>query len=285
MSPLNLKRLILKHLNFEALVYMVGFFLAMMLVLLTSPHKARAEKAFGDHPGYVNDVQKEKHTIDTEVVLIDEPAELNSDARPLFDDKLTKEFKQQFEFRFGKTEIEQTLNSPGRFDEYYYYTGQTVGLQEHQAEQRRFGEYMGRRLIEHHADQWAKSNPDLKQVYELKDTMTNLNVEVKQGYKMDVRYSLSGGHLDFILKNPYDWDSRIRIEGGGSETIIQVGGQVNRLWGVYNLVRFNDGIVQVIGVRRLTSALSLSLTGSLDSKEEGQLVKQDLFLVGFTYAN
>lgn len=246
--------------------------------------EAMARNIYGSHPGYVVDVHREKYTIDTEVVLVDKPAEVTQ-KREIFDDRLTKEFRQQFEYRFGKTELEQSLNSPGRYDEYHYYTGQTIGIQEYRAEQRRFGEYMGRRLVEHHVDQWAKSKPEFKQVYELKDKMTNLNLKVKKGYKVDVKYSLSGGHLDFILKNPYDWDSKVRVEDGGGETIVSVGGAINYRWGVYNLIRVKDGIVQLIGTRKITNSLSLSLTGSKDSKEEGQSVQQDLVLVGFSYHN
>lgn len=258
--------------------------LLTMGLSLAAHGKTTGQARYGAHPGYVTDVQKEKHTIDVEVVLIEEPSEVERQ-REIFDAKLTKEFRQQFKYKFGATEMEQSLNSPGRFDDYYYYTGRTVSLKEYQAEQRSFGEYMGRRLVEHHVDRWAKANPKLQPVYELKDKMTNLKVEVQKGYKVDLRYSLSGNHLDFILDNPYDWDSRLRIEGGGQETIISIGGPVSKRWSVSGLTRFNDGIVQIIGTRRVTPALSLSITGSTDSKEEGQLEKQDLFLVGVSYTN
>lgn len=239
---------------------------------------------YGAHPGYITDVQKEKHTIDVEVVLIDEPQELEK-SREIFDEKLTKEFRQQFEYKFGATEMEQSLNSPGRYDDYYYFTGKTVSLKEYQDEQRSFGEYMGRRLVEHHVDRWAKANPKFKPVYELKDKVTNLKLEVKKGYKVDVRYSLSGNHLDLILDNPYNWDSRLRIEGSGEETIISIGGPVNTKWSVSGLSKFGDGILQIIGTRSINPSLSLSITGSTDSKEEGELEKQDLILVGFSYSN
>lgn len=258
--------------------------MALGLFSLAAHAKVDGSTRYGAHPGYITDVQKEMHTIDVEVVLIDEPAEVEKQ-REIFDKKLTKEFRQQFEYRFGATEMEQSMNSPGRFDDYYYYTGKTVSLREYQTEQRRFGEYMGRRLVEHHVDQWAKANPKLQPVYEMKDKMTNLKMEVKKGYKLDLRYSLSGNHMDFILNNPYDWDSRLRIESGGAETIISIGGPVTKRWSVSGLTRFNDGIVQIIGTRRITSALSFSITGSTDSKEEGQLEKQDLILLGFIYNN
>lgn len=245
-----------------------------------------AEGSFGGHPGYISDVNKEKHTIDTEIVLIEKPDDSQPISHEIFDERLTKEFRQQFKYRFGVTEMEQTLNSPGRFDEYSYHTGRSVSLVEYRSEQRSFGEYMGRRLIEHHADQWFRSSPKMRPVYELKDKVTNLNMEVKKGYKTHIRYSLSGGHLDFRLENPYDLDAKIRVlTDGDHEAILSLGGAVNKYWRVDSLVKHKDGIMQVVGTRRITDALSASLTGSTDSKPEGPSVQQDLVLLGFVYSN
>lgn len=251
-----------------------------------------AQSQFGSHPGYISDVDREMYTIDTEVVLIDRPAPLESKSTEIINDRLTKEFKEQFKYRFGVTEMEQTLNSPGRSDEYSYYTGRTVSLKEYQQEQRAFGEYMARRLMEYHIDNWAKTNPAVRPVYELKDKVTNLDMEVKKGYKVKVRYSLSGGHLDFDLDNPIDMEAKLRLEMGGGflasrteETVISLGANVTSLWRVSTLVRFYDGIYQVVGTRRITPALSGTITGSTDTKDSGYTEKQDIILVGFTYSN
>lgn len=262
-----------------------AFFAALGPLLVFALNAGAGELGpFGSHPGYTADVQKELHTIDSEVVLIDRPAETAGSSRPIFDDRLTKEFRSQFEYRFGTTEMEQTLNSPGRQDEYYYFTGRTVSLREYRAEQRSFGEYMGRRLVEHHVDQWAKSSPSFRPVYELKDKVTNLNMEVKKGYKAKIKYSLSGNHLDLNVDNPYDVEAKLRQEMGG-DTILSLGKDVTKLWRVSTLMRVKDGVTQVVGTRRITPALSASITGSVDSREEGITEKQDLILVGFSYSN
>jgi len=264
----------------------------LFLALILVAGLARAEGPYGAHPGYVSDVQKELHTIDTEVVLIDKPLEPASENSEFMTERLSNEFRDQFKYKFGVTEMQQSMNSPGRSGEALYYTGKTVSLKEYQLEQRHFGEYMSRRLMEYHVDRWAKANPSIKPVYELKDKMTNLNMEVKKGYKMKVKYSLSGGNLDFNLDNPYDLEARVRLEMGTNflstktqETIISFGSQITPLWSVNTLIRFYDGVVQVVGTRKITPALSTSITGLTDSKEAGPNQQENLILVGFTYTN
>lgn len=242
--------------------------------------------SFGTHPGYISDVEKERHTIDVEVVL-DVPEEASAaESGPLVNDKLTKEFQLRFEERFGVTQMEQSMNSPGQFDEYIYY-GETVSLKEYQKEQRSFGEYMARRLTEHHVDIWAKSSPSFRPVYELKDKVTNLNMQVKKGYKLKINYSLSGGHLDFRLDNPYDVDTRLRLEMAGAatpeEVMLMMSVPVGTLWTVSTMFRQRDGIVQVVGSRYLAPGLTGTITGSSDSKDEGLNQKQDLFLLGVAW--
>ncbi|MAV90529.1 MAG: hypothetical protein CL676_03845, partial [Bdellovibrionaceae bacterium] len=215
----------------------------VLLSLICVSSHVMAEDLYGSHPGYIADVEKEKFTIDTEVVLIEKPQALKTESREIFDDRLTKEFRTQFEYRFGVTEMEQTLNSPGRSEEYLYSSGKIVSLHEYQQEQQAFGEYMARRLVEHHVDHWAKSTPQIRPVYELKDKMTKLDMEVKKGYKVKLKYSLSGGHMDFDLDNPLDMDARLRLEMGGGflasrteETVISLGGPVGSLWRVNTVV-------------------------------------------------
>lgn len=245
-------------------------------------------QSFGKHPGYTYDVPKERTTIDVEVVLVDPPKESAQLSQQIFDDRLTKEFRLRFEERFGVTSMEQSLNSPGRFDEHIYY-GESVSLNEYRDEQRRFGEYMARRLTEHHADQWAKSKPEVRPLYELKDKVTNLNVTVKKGYKMRINYSLSGGHLDLRLENPYDIDTRLRIETSGGEdpgeVMLIMNSQITRLWSASLLFRNYDGLIQVVGSRYLGPGWYGTITGSSDSTNEGLNEKQDLFLLGMAWTN
>lgn len=247
-----------------------------------------SENPLGPHPGYISDVVKERNQRDMEIVLVGRPKPTHPPLKQqIFNKKLSKEFQDEYEYRFGKTSIEQTINSPGRNDEYQYYTGETVNIQEYQKYQRDFGEYMGRRLVEYHVDNWAKSDPSFKAVYEAKQRLSNLNVKVKNGYQMKWKYNFAGNYMDVKLENPYKIEAKIDLYmGGGSlfdEQTYTLGVPVTRTWTVSSYYKTYDGLFQLVGSKRLGPHMSATITGSTDSSDRGPTVKQDLFLVGLSW--
>ncbi len=76
-------------------------------------------KTFGAHHGYVSDVADERSKRDVEMVMLekrkDEPPPLSE---RIFNEKLSKEFVFQYQYRFGQTAIEQSINNPSRSDGY-----------------------------------------------------------------------------------------------------------------------------------------------------------------------
>jgi hypothetical protein len=249
-----------------------------------------AAKAYGNHYGYLFDVQGEKNQRDVEMVML--PGS-KGDAKPLseviFNEKLSKEFQQQYEYRFGQSQAEQVLNSVGRTDGYNYYTGRSVTVKEFSVYQQQFAEYMGRRLVEHHVDNWVKNDPDLKPVYDFKERVSNVNVQVRKGYKFKWKYNFSGPNMDLRLDNPYDVEMKVRIEMSGilsspNEIIYSLGYSFSpRVRGTF-LHRQEDGLYQLVFSRRLSRRLSTSLSGSVDTKREGPSVQQNLVLLGFSWS-
>lgn len=245
---------------------------------------------YGSHYGYTSNPKEERNKRDIEMVMLDEPPPLPPVRDIIFNEKLSKEFQQQYEYRFGKSQAEQVLNSPGRSDGYTYYTGQSVTLQDYQLYQRQFAEYMGRRLTEYHVDNWVKNDPQLRPVYELKDKVSNLNVEVKKGYKLNWRYNFAGPSMDATIKNPYDVDVKVRAEMSGiisspTEYIYTLGYQLTQRVGVSALYRQMDGLYQLVFSRRMTRSIACSLTGSIDTAAAGPTVQQNLVLLGLSWAD
>lgn len=245
---------------------------------------------FGAHYGYVLDVDDEKNRLDVEMEMLEQPPPVKTLNETIFTEKLSKEFQTQYSYRFGQTQSEQVLNTPGRDDEYTYRTGETVTLQEYQKYQKKFAEYMGRRLVEFHVDQWAKNDPDFRPVYAAKDRVSNLSVQTKSGYKFRWKYNFSGPNMDFQLQNPHDLEVKVRVEMNGvmsspSETIYTVGYPINHKVHILALCREQDGVYQLVGTRRLTKKMSTSLTGSVDTRTEGPTVKQNLVLVGLSWSD
>lgn len=269
----------------------LSLILSLFWLLSAAAEDLEKPASFGAHYGYVSDVVEEKNRRDIEMVLLREPP---AAGRPLqdviFNEKLSKEFKEQYEYRFGRSTTEQVLNSVGRSDESNFYTGQNVTVQEYAKYQRQFAEYMGRRLTEFHVDNWVKNDPDLRPVYELKDRVSNLNVEVRRGYKVNWRYNFAGPSMDVKVQNPYDVEARVRMEMSGIlsspvEYIYTLGYPITQKVHMTALHRQEDGLYQLITSRRLTRSIGTSLTCSFDTRDEGPTVKQDLFLVGLSWSD
>lgn len=249
---------------------------------------------YGQHHGYLYDVQEERNRRDIEMVMLARPPEPPTPLKDvLFNEKLSKEFQQQYQYKFGVTQAEQVLNSPTRAEEYQVSTGERTGsktgtAQEYRDEQRKFGEYMTRRLTEYHVDNWAKNDPDFKGVYQAKERFSNLNMQFDKGYKLKWKYNFAGPNMEVSLDNPYDVEFKVRVEMSGilsspNETIYSVGYPITERISVAARVKEQDGIYQLVGTRRINKNMSTSLTGSTDRRAVGTNVQQDLVLIGLSW--
>jgi len=244
---------------------------------------------FGEHHGYLFDVTGERNKRDIEMVMLEKPKDLGPPlTEVIFNEKLSKEFQAQYQYRFGQTTTEQAINNPTRSEGYTYYTGENLTIQRYQEEQQNFAEYMSRRLIEFHVDNWAKNDPDFRPVYEVKDRISNVNVDVAK-YKFKWKYNFAGPHMDLMVENPYDVEVKVRAEMSGvisspTETIYSLGYQVTQRVRLQALHKQQDGLYQLIASRRMSKRISCSLTGSTDKRREGPTVQQDLILVGLSWS-
>lgn len=242
-----------------------------------------------DHPGYLDSVAEERHQHIEEMVLVSPPDTSEVPLREvIFDERLSEEFQTRYEDEFGPTEAERNFFAPNRFDEYEYDTGLSVSFDEDRIRKQRFAEYMMRRLAEHHVDGYFKSNPDFRPVYELKDKISKLNVEVKKGFKVRLNYSYSGNYLDIKVENPLEVDTRVRMqmeEGAGpsevKDTIVTLGYSVSpRLW-LGSYLYSQEGRVSLITSRALAPGVSVSLTGTTNYRYSSKTAEgQNLVIVG-----
>jgi len=267
--------------------------MALVLAIFAPPSLADdtdKSAVYGNHYGYLFEVTEERNKRDLEMVMLEQP---KAPPKPLqekiFNEKLSKEFQQQYESRFGQSQAEQVLNSVNRSDGYTYYSGQNVTITEYQAQQRAFAEYMGRRLVEYHVDNWVKNDPELRPVYELKEKVSNVSVPLQKGYKFKWKYNFAGPNMEMKLENPYDIETRVRYEMTGilsapTEVIYSLGYQVTQKVHLGFYHKQEDGLFQVTTSRPLTGRWNTSLTLSTDTKDAGPTVKQDLILLGFSWS-
>lgn len=266
-------------------------FIAFTFRLAAEDKGVERAEVFGGHHGYLFEVSEEKDRRDLEMVLLEKPKAGAPELQEIiFDEKLSREFQSQYAYRFGTTAAEQTMNSVSRNDN-FEFSGQNLTVLEYRERQRQFGEYMGRRLSEHHVDNWAKNDPSIRPIYEVKDKISNVNVKTEAGYKYSWQYSFAGNYMDFKVENPYKIDTKVTLQMSQAqfgpsepeETIYSLGYQLTKKVRVSTMYKEFDGVYQIIGTRQLTPRMSTSLTGSFDKRVQGPNVQQDLVLVGVSW--
>lgn len=191
------------------------------------------EDCVGAHHGYIFDVEQEKNLRIVEMALVSKPEE---DKGPslreiIFTSKLSREFQERYERTFGYTATERNGTTPNRFSTQQYLPGERVSAQEDYRRKREFAQYMVKRLSEHHLDDYLKSSPSARPLYQFKERISSVNVEVKKGYKLNMRYTLSSNAMWFGVENPYEIRNRITFQmdpsgfgpGAITETYYHVG--------------------------------------------------------------
>jgi hypothetical protein len=240
----------------------------------------------GSAPGYVDSVEDERNEHSTDLIMIPAPKPLTT-PKPFVTDELSKEFQNQYQTKFGYTEVEQNL-LPTRYDD-YFYNGLYVTYQEDLQRKRDFGTYMIRRVAEYHTDNYFKSDPDLRPVYEAKEKISKIDVELQQGWKVNGKYSLSGNYFELALDNPYEAKIKLAQYLSTNETILTCGYPINPRYDVLTDYRLESSVLRFILNHKISPSLSTNLTyETFTSGLEGQetvdgFVRQKLILVGLTY--
>lgn len=157
--------------------------------------------------GYVSDVSAEKSQKFYEVYLfVSHPKEPS--LHDMIFNPLTKEFKEKYREKFGTLDTESLAfrsSTMGGTNQYPYM------VEEEQAKRKSFAEYMTKRLMEYHVDNYMKTQPQMKPVMEVKEKIQNVKVEVTKEVRVNVQYNFAGNTADVILDNPY-CDSKLSLE-------------------------------------------------------------------------
>lgn len=160
---------------------------------------------------YVFDVRKERQERFYEIFLFVQPP---PQERPLseyiFNAELSREFRTTYRDRFGQLDTESIAYQRTDFSRLEANKAHVRDIEAHNAARRAYAEYMMKRLAEWHVDNYVKSEPAMRPVYEAKEKLKNVEVKVNQETKLRMQYSLAGNTMDFILENPYV-DSRLFV--------------------------------------------------------------------------
>ncbi len=284
---------------------LASFFVLLITWVLAAFQAEAMPISYGAKDGYTYDIEKERYTRVYETPLIVKPKTVGKSLNKIiFAPRLTKEFKERYEQTFGYTDIQRNFNAPNQYAEQAYQPGVWVTAEEDQYKRQSYANYMVKRLAEHHVDKYFKSNPRVRPVYELKERLSKIDMEVKKGYKLSIRYSYSGNYLNFKMDNPYDVKTKLTLEmnpekvgpSDVNEARLYLGYAVSKTVTVSSDYTVNDGDLSLIGSRYMGNSLYFSLTATADFREGGDTNNQLLtnvteiegehrLLVGLTWSN
>lgn len=238
-----------------------------------------------EHWGYLQDVSGERELQIVEMEMIERPRsdEGGSFNSLIFVPELEKEFQGKYEKQFGYTVSEQSLNVSRSSYLQQNFSGINESPERQNERERAYGEYVVRRLMEYHADRYAKASPSIRPVYEAKERLSNIKIEVKRGYRLKVHYSLSGNYLDLDFENPLEIETKCIFQmdekslgpGAIDEATLKIRYTLTRSVAVGSYYGFRAGQFSLAGYKALENGISTSITGSTyieDSNKENRLI-------------
>ncbi|MGE0634494.1 MAG: hypothetical protein AB7O96_18910 [Pseudobdellovibrionaceae bacterium] len=242
--------------------------LIIAMVAMMGVTNSRAHAEGSEYRGYTSDIRSEKKERFYEVFLLLAPRAPQDQMLKdrIFDSKLSKEFVDRYDRKFGSSNSERLIKNPEHFEFYDTRQGLYIDAQEYTEQQRSFGEYMIRRLTEYHLDNYAKSKPEVRPVYDLKEKLSKVEVKVAPGVSLDAKYSVSGNFIDLKLANSYV-DTRVIHEFSAStyekpETRLVMTYTFSPKTQFEATLLGADGIASLTAKRSLTKTASGSLTAS-----------------------
>jgi hypothetical protein len=248
-------------------------------------------EVFGAHPGYLFDVDDERDRVEVEMVMLDKPKPPpGPPVKPVFDAKLSKEVQLQYQNRFGSTAAEQVINNPARDQDYTYQgANNSISLQQYQDYQHQFGNYVIRRTVEYHFDNWFKNDPQFKPIYDTKERFSNLNVQVKKGWKVKWKYNFAGPMMELNLDNPYNVGMKVQLLMTGlvsspNDEIVTLDYQLSPKVHLQLLRHQAWLLTQFVISRTMTKHISTSLTFSSGQEPWDLTIHEDRAILGFGYA-
>jgi hypothetical protein len=161
-----------------------------------------AQVPYGLKDGYTDNVDDEYESESQEIILIEKPTGLDKPSLhdQIFNAELTKEFRERYRSTFGRTEEEENYFLTSK--QGYYQSPSGLSATQLDTQRRDFAEYMLRRLAEYHTENVMKNEPALKKVYEVKQAVSNYQVNVGPSARLDMRYSFVGNYFDGMYTSP-----------------------------------------------------------------------------------
>ena len=261
----------------------LGRIFAFSVAVCLSSAAIAYTRDYNENSGYLTDVSSERDMAMQDMVVIAPPSTSDPIKNRIFDPKITKEFEDQYNQRFGFTESERSYYATNKYTTFNDGFGDPQSVQDVTKSSQRFGEYMVRRLAEYHSQQFAQHDPSMKAVWNAKERYSKMDVDVSS-FKFSSGYDLSSNTVDLKLKHAWI-DSRMQVQmkgvGGMRESIFSLSHEFSRHVTLESHYTFVDGIAQIIARKQLTPSMSASLVGSTFTNATGSSTRETLYLAGW----
>ncbi len=254
---------------------------------LAEPHSWRSKDW---KPGYSEKLDPAQERTGEILYVVEDPYKNEiAFSEKMFDPTLKKDIILRYQEQFGRTEAE-IIQSRTPYLNSNFSEGESITFneEEYQKQQQKFGNYIGKRLVEYHFENQAKSNPSLKGAYEAKQTIENASASVGR-FKIRARYRIASNSILTYIQNPF-LDVQARFElSGDKETVYSISRNFARNYSFLTDYYMGGTRWDIIARKGITSHLSVSVTYSpfreIEVEENMKIVavKESLALVGLSY--
>ncbi len=242
--------------------------------------------------GYISSIDQDTIEPMKDLVLISQPVELRpvTSTEKVFTLKLQKEFQDQYRQRFGFTEAQQFLNDPVDVTFYGNTHGYSKEDEKHRADRRSFGEYIVKKTMEFHVDNYFKSEPQLKKVYEFKERISHLDVKVNEETKINSNYDFAGNYVTTTVENPYV-NARLQLDMAGStpgainDTTFALYRGITSTITAETYYKFNSNLYSAVVRKHVSDNIETSVTMETSSRDTNDRPTGTMFLVGLSLLN
>lgn len=200
----------------------------------------------------------------------------------IFNSELRKEFRGRYIDIFGTVDTEALTYRNTQYAEMNERTPDQATFENSRTQRRQYGEFVIKRLVEWHADNYMKSEPELRKVYDAKEAISNIAVPVSQNVRLDMNISLAGDIIEFTLHNPY-LETRYVIDPKQQENKLIVSKSYDEKTKLQAEALEKDGIAAFEIQRMMTKKISAVLRESSWYNPTGKSERETKTSLNFGY--
>ncbi len=199
----------------------------------------------------------------------------------IFNQRISREFKDRYERTFGDTHIEQAHRLPMMGSESRVSFRHLHRPEENLQKQRAFGEYVAQRLADHHLDIYLKESKRGKAIQQVKEKVQNSRVQLSESTRVRTRFMLLNQQLDVAVENPL-LTTRILWDPSLSQPYLIVTRKATSKLSLRGHVDWGRSHYRLGASEKVNKLLTATLTGISRHRSKEKL-QEYMMIAGLTY--